>query len=612
MTTVSPPLATDQAQSTGTELQQLLFGGQDDLHAPWRLLFSDEAFAYQDLTVEERVERSYARLRILNAAVPDPCMLACNPTALSALHEWAWVDAGLVTIASIHYNLFLGSILDHDEAQQRNLTPYIRMDRIGTFLCTELAHGNDAPNLETTAAFDPATGEFVLTTPGAGARKSMPNTSGVGGAKDALVAARLIVDDTDHGVFLFLTSLTDAQGNHLPGVEAHPLPQAATAPMDHCTTSFHGVRLPYTAMLQGPHGRLSRSGEFTSELGSARKRFLRSIGRMTLGKMCMSSAGVGSMRHALRVAVRYSHQRVTSGLASRQRVPLWAHRTHHAPLLDGLAAAYAATLLHRAVVRRWSRTQESDREDAERLAAIAKGWITWQAREVLSQCRERCGAQGLLLVNGIAGELAAVEGTITAEGDNTVIWIKAAGELLLGGFTPRPPHDVPPEHRSLHDPEQLTGLLADLERIYHEQARTRLRSGGRRTPLDRWNGSSQHAMALVDAHAHRLAAEAMTATAEQATEPQARRLLRELHRLFALRYVTAHSGVLLAHERLTPRQVREELADTLAETVSTLVPHAEALTEAFTVPEALLKRHPMLWVDTPQVALPASRDGSQA
>ncbi|WTW50758.1 acyl-CoA oxidase (plasmid) [Streptomyces sp. NBC_00015] len=575
------------------------------MHGFWRNLFASSDFSFQEgLTRQERIELSYQRLRIVNSVISDPRSLVTDATALAALHEWVGaVDAGAGTIASIHFNLFLGSLLDHDHAG-RDLNPYIRMEKIGTFLCTERAHGNDVSAMETTATFDRAAGDFVLNTPNRGASKWMPNTSSVGGAKDAVVAARLIIDGKDHGVFLFLAPLSDRHGTHLPGVEVELLPEAASSPVDHCSTSFHSVRLPFAALLQADHGRLSPDGNFTSTLGSVRARFLRSIGRVTMGKLCMSSSSLGVTRHALAVAVRHSHDRLTSGMTARQRVPLMAHRSHHGPLLEALATTYAATLLHRSVVRRWTQTTEAERADAERLTAITKGWITWTARQVMTECRERCGGQGLVLANGIAGQLAANEGTITAEGDNLVIWIKAAGEMLMGGFTPQPASEDPPGTRALDDPQHLHDLLADLERIRHDRARTRLRARGIGSPLERWNGTSGPALALVDAHVHRLAAQELLAAAGQASDPQARHLLQVLHRLFVLRYVTAHSGELLAHERLTAEQVIQ-LPDAVESAVGTLVPHALTLIEAFAVPDELMESHPMLCASAPVSLLSA-------
>ncbi|WP_282689591.1 MULTISPECIES: acyl-CoA dehydrogenase [unclassified Streptomyces] len=580
--------------SASAALADVLFDGQlDTAHDRWRRLFSSASFRFQEgLTHRERIDLSYDRLRIVNAAVEAPQSLATDPVGLTAIHEWAGaVDPGMATIVSIHYNLFFGSLADH-EAAGRDLGEYVRADRIGTFLCTEVAHGNDAVHIETTATYDRAEREFVLNTPHPAAAKFMPNTSPAGGAKGAVVAARLIVGGTDHGVFLFLVPLSDSDGSPLTGIEVRPLPQTTSSPVDHCATRFDSVRLPFDALLQGDHGRLTPDGEFTSTLGSPRRRFLESIGRVTMGKLCMTAHSLGVMRHALDVAMRYAYTRLTSGMTNGQRVPLIAHRGHHTPLLDAAATTYAATLLQRSVVRQWDRVCGEEREAYERLTAITKAWITWQSRAVMTECRERCGAQGLIQANGIALQLASIEGTITAEGDNTVILQKAGGEMLLGGVDLKPESEIAPEDRELTDPQFLQDLLADIERISHTRAKARLRQRAA-SPLARWNSTVTQAVGLADAHVHRLAAEALLTSASQVPSGLPADLLRALHALFALRRIAAHSGDLLVRGRVTSNQV-ESLPDAIDAVLSFLEPHALTLTGAFAISEEILETHPML------------------
>ncbi|MFI2765666.1 acyl-CoA dehydrogenase [Streptomyces echinatus] len=591
-------------QGISVYLTRILLGSRsEEIHEPWRRLFNDSRFTFQEgLSAQERTALSYRRLRFINEAVTDSVGLASDIESLTAMHEWAGVvDAGMATIASIHWNLHVGSLLEHDPGE-RDLYPYARMESIGTFLCTELDHGNDAASLETTARFDPETSGFVLNTPTSGACKWMPNTSGTGGAKNAVVAARLVVDDVDHGVFLFLAPLSDNMGRHYPGVKVQPLPQTASAPVDHCATYFHDVHLPYEAMLQGDHGRLSRDGTFTSTLGNPRKRFLRSVRRVHAGKLCMSAYSLGVMRHALAVAMRHSHRRLTSGMTTGRKVALIEHRSHHASLLSAVATTYAATLLHRDVVRRWTSGADAERGETERLAAVAKAWITWEARTVMTECRERCGAQGLLLSNGIAYQLAANEGTVTAEGDNRVIWVKAAGEMLTGGFTPTPPSEIPAADRSLEDPGHLQELLGDVERIWHGRARSRLRNGRRGDPLARWNGTVTPALQLVEAHVHRLAAQVLLDAVEETSDSQTQAVLGKLHRLFALRQVKAHSGDLLAAGYITSDHVHQ-LPDTEEDLIEALVPYALQLTEGFAALERVMDEHPMLRTAEPAVEM---------
>ncbi len=234
---------------TVTDLVRLLFEGDDQrrVHGPWRELIADESFRHREgLSPAEHAALSYERLHAVNRRLERAEDLARDPRLLAGLHEWAAIvhgGGGLCTLASIHYNLFLGSLLDHEGGPARDLTEFTTLRRTGTFLCTELAHGNDAPALQTTAEFDRSTGGFVLHTPHAGAQKFMPNTSPTGGPKSAVVAARLLVDGEDQGVFLFLTPLSDAQGI-LPGIRVRRLPYRSGAPVDHCLTAFDRVPSP--------------------------------------------------------------------------------------------------------------------------------------------------------------------------------------------------------------------------------------------------------------------------------------------------------------------------------------------------------------------------------
>ncbi|MFD7338789.1 acyl-CoA dehydrogenase [Streptomyces violascens] len=577
------------------ELAHLLFDRQDRdrVHETWRSLVSGADFAHRPgLAPAERAALSYRRLRLANQAVDSAEELADDPHRLAALHEWTGpVDGGLCTVASIHYNLFLGSLLDHDN-EGRDLSAFTSMKRTGTFLCTELAHGNDVASMETTATLDRTTDGFVLHTPNPGAQKFMPNTSTIGGPKSAVVAARLLVDDQDHGIFLFLTPLSDENG-HLPGVKVRPLPERTGTPVDHCLTAFDHVWLPREALLEAAHGRLDAEGGLSSNLGNKRKRLLRSIGRVTMGKLCMSAGTLGMSRTALSIAVRYSHDRLIAGPKAGQKVALAAHRSHHSRLLDKLATAYAMTFLHRTTVDRWARHTDEDREETERLVAIAKGWITWQARGITTECRERCGAQGLFPANGLSDLTLNIEGGITAEGDNLVIWVKAASEMVLGHQVDRKASaHLPAAERSLTDLHFLRDLLAEVEGLWQARARTALRHGPCGDPLSRWNETSPAALEMVSAHARLQAADAFLAAAAQALDPTARFLLESLCRLFLLKQITEHTGDLLADEHMTADQVRA-LPRTVNAILADLAPHMTTLVDAFDVPAEILAGIPI-------------------
>lgn len=578
------------------ELTDILFrdgGGGPDAHGLWRKVISTDRFRHRvHVRAEERWQLSYDRLRALNEEVLCPESLARDPRELAALHEWtSVVDGATATVAGIHYNLFLGSLLDDDTSAARDLTGFAALTRTGTFLCTERAHGNDAAALETTARYDRERDEFVLHTPHEGAQKFMPNTSSAGGPKTAVVAARLLADDRDHGVFLFLTPLSDRDGT-LPGITVTVLSERVGSSVDHCVTGFDRVRLPRTALIQGKHGELLPDGTFTSAVGSPRKRFLHAIRRVTVGKLCMSASTLGGSRAALAIAVRYAGIRHISGPSAGQRLPLAAHRSHHARLLTCTATAYAMTFLHRAVTDRWITHAPEDRADSERLVAVAKGWITWQAREITIESRERCGARALFPVNGMAEFAANVDGAITAEGDNLAIWCKAGAEMIFGHpMLPAPPPATGQE--SLTDPAFLRRALFAAERHWHLAARRDLRGGAGGDALGRWNHASAAALALVETYALGQAADAFATACAGVTDPGTRATLDDLRALFLLDRLPALSGLLLVENALTTDQVRA-LPDTVRALTSRLAPHLPTLTEAFDIPEEYLTSLPML------------------
>ncbi|WP_063726704.1 acyl-CoA dehydrogenase [Streptomyces sp. RTd22] len=569
-------------------LTEVLFDGRfDDLHRPWTEKLRRDIFRYRDgLSLSERSALAYERLRVVNEGIESVEEFVTATDRLVSLHEWlGMVDGSLTTLATIHYNLFLGSLLRLDPRRAVDLVPFTRLWRFGTVLITELGYGNNAAELETTAVHQPEADTFVLHTPSAGAQKFMPNTGPAGGRKSGLVAARLIVRGQDCGVFLFLVPLRDERGP-LPGIRIRPLSETPGSSVDHAITSFDHVVLERTALLAGDHADLTAEGAFRSAIGSRRGRFLRSIQRVTTGKLCLAAAALSGARAALTIAVRYAHRRHTFAPASRTGVPLFAYRCNQTRLLGAAAHAYAATFLLREATRHCTGRDDPGSAEAEVLVAAAKGWITWQARDIAIECRERCGAQGLLSANRIVDLLTPIESTITAEGDNLVIWTKAAADMLTGrGYSPPPAPATrtgPPTDRA-----QLLDLLVRHELSCLQQARNRLGRAGDGA-LDRWNRAVNPALDLVDAYATRRAAEAFLTAVDRVADDATRGLLEQVFRLFALQRLAPHAGPLLADGHLTADTVRD-LAPAVDRVAAALAPHAPALVEAFAIPDDILQ-----------------------
>ncbi|MFB6887171.1 acyl-CoA dehydrogenase [Streptomyces noursei] len=569
-------------------IAQTLFGPVERfaaVHQPWRQLLAHPSLHYvPSLTPAERTAESYRRLHLVVSRVDDPMELVRDPEKLAAFHEWLAVpDSALTSVASIHFNLFLGS---HDDSG-RDLKDFLALRRIGVFMATELGHGADAAALETTAHRHPETGAFTLNTPNPRAAKLMPNTSEIGGPKTAVVAARLISNGHDHGPALFLVPLTDEKGP-LPGIRIHQLPERIGQPLDHSLTNFDQVQLPPDALLQGEHGRLDANGSFISPLSSSRQRFLRAIARVTPGKIAMSAAACGISRAALTIAVRYAHFRRISAPGGTT-VPLAAHTSHHERLISALAYTYAMTALTRQTTKMWVEHDETAQAAAEREVALTKAWVTWTSRHVATEMRERCGAHGMLVINGLAHHAGNLDGAITAEGDNLAISAKAAAEMLRQTPVPRTTVHVTSLRtaglRDLHD------LLTAAQAISYRQAQDRLRNTSDHG-LPQWNAACLPALDAAHTYTVRQAAAAFLDSIETCEDARARSLLEGLARLFLLREVGRRVGVLTAYWHLEGEAVRQ-LQDVIDQTVADLAPHMLTLTDAFRVPEAYLASIPI-------------------
>ena len=88
---------------------------------------------------------------------------------------------------------------------------------IGTYVQTELGHGTFVRGLETTATFDAATDEFIIHSPTVTSTKYWPSALAFS-ASHAVVMARLIIHEKDHGVHPFLVQIRSLEDyKNLPG-----------------------------------------------------------------------------------------------------------------------------------------------------------------------------------------------------------------------------------------------------------------------------------------------------------------------------------------------------------------------------------------------------------
>ncbi|MFD7501463.1 acyl-CoA dehydrogenase [Streptomyces sp. NPDC059850] len=580
------PISTEKAERD--ELIDLVFDGAfESLHRPVREAVADPLFdRHEGLTMSEQGRLAYKRVALIHRRAGKAEEIVADPRKLFAITEWSsLMDTTTLPLLSVHYNLCLGTILDHGQDRDK-LEDYVEelssMSSVGMYMVSEVGWGNNAANLQTQAVYDAATDQFILNTPEPRAQKFMAYTGIQDVPKVAVVMARLIVRGTDCGVFPFLVRMSDEHGLKA-GVRATALPEKPGLALDNGVTWFDHVRLERRAFLGGAIGSITPQGEFVSGIRSRRRRFLASLERVHAGRLCLSTALVSAGRASTYIAVKYSLRRHTFAPAQPD-VPLLAYRSQQTALFRALADVYAMTFLINQVKRQLVRSSDGD---TERLIAITKAFTSWTVTDVLTVCRERIGAQGVFAANRIAEYISMAQGVVTAEGDNLPLLAKSANELLALAE----PSAKPLPHRgSLTDSWYHWDLLRYRESVVGcdtaRSMRRFIRGGG--SIFDAWNHHINAALDVGQTHGASLAVKAFSEAVASARSPRTARALRLLASIYALGLTQRHAAWYMAHGVLTPSQAGRIPA--LIERLCALVlPDAEFLIDGFALTDEFLR-----------------------
>ncbi|MFD5558810.1 acyl-CoA dehydrogenase family protein [Streptomyces sp. NPDC127068] len=519
-------------------------------------------------THTERVHIAYEQLRGVIAELGTSREIARDPDTVFSLFDWAAVSVpDLFPLLSGHFNLTVGAL-------ERLGRPCPEQDRaraalddgghIGVFLLTELGGGSNTRELRTEARWDPARRRFTLHTPKAAAVKFMPNVGDERVPRIILVAARLMADGRDEGVFLFLSSLWERGGRPPTGMRVHRMPDTGFCPMDHALIHFDGAVVPEDGLLTGGIAHFDEQGRFHSSLASLRDRYHHTIEPLRTGRVALARGAVAAARAGLWLTVAYAHRRRTAGgvlMIDRDNVRI--------PLTLAASRLYAVTALGNRARAALADPAVPPR-DSSLLAMLAKPLLSETALSVLQQCRERLGAQGMFRANMITDYLGITQGVITAEGDNQVLRVAYGRALASEGTSPlpQPPGEAPVWLRLL---DRRARVLLDTDA---------LRSGAR-------------AVALAEATATAWAAHALTEEGRR-RQGRAALILRDLAQLYGIDQVLAHADWYTAHDLLDASTARglTQTEDGLLDGLARLLP---VLTEAFgitpdLVPSAFVAR----------------------
>ncbi|MGY2127354.1 acyl-CoA dehydrogenase family protein [Blastococcus sp. SYSU DS0617] len=297
--------------------------------------------------------------------------------------ETARVDPSMATFLGVHNGLAMGSIvtLGSEEQKRRWLPGMLSLEKIGCFALTEPHGGSDvALGLETTARRDGD--EWVID----GAKRWIGN----GTFADLVVVFARDVDDDSVKTFVVEKGTPGFTATKMEG-------KYALRTVQNADITFEGCRVP-------AENKLAEGNTFKD---------VNRVLKLTRGGVAWSA--VGCQMGAFEAALAYAKEREQFGrpIAGFQLIQ---------DLLARMAGNVTASL---GMAVRVAQLQEEGvfRDDH---AALAKSYVTNQARETVGLARELFGGNGILLENDVVRFFNDAEALYSYEGTREI------NQLIVG------------------------------------------------------------------------------------------------------------------------------------------------------------------------------------
>jgi len=601
-------------------LTDVLDGAHGPTRRRMRALLSHPDFAYQygldTHTYREQVLEWAKRIAadgFGSLGYPEPYGQNDIGAFVAAFTTLAHHDLSLLTKVGVQFGLFGGSIarLGTAHHHEQYLDDAGSLVLPGCFAMTETGHGSNVRDLETIARYDQGTDELIITTPNDLARKDYIGNAAAHGQL-AIVFARLIVDETDHGVHAVLVPIRSKSGAVDEGVRIEDNGEkGGLNGVDNGRIWFSDVRVP-RANLLNRFGSINADGTYTSDIPSPDRRFFTMIGTLVGGRVSVGSASISVAKSALTIAIRYAHRRRQFGPAPSTEALLIDYPIHQQRLIPRLAATYAYHFAFEELTERYAQN-DGDQRDLEATAAGLKAFASWHALDTVQAAREATGGQGYLAINRLTTMHADADVFTTYEGDNTILTQLVAKALLTeyrqqfesmgmsgtvryvlsratsAAAESSPITVSPTDTDRLLDPSWQKGQLKWRRDHQVESLALRLKNriNAGDDPFDAFTSVQNHAGSAAESHVDWVVLESFVRATDDVTDTAVATSLGRLRALHGLATIRKNLGWYQEHNHLTAATARSirKLHDRL---VAEVARESLTLVDAFAIPDQVL------------------------
>lgn len=231
-----------------------------------------------------------------------------------------------------------------------------------------------------------------------------------------------------------------------------------------------------------------------------------------------------------------------------------------------------------------------------RVFCATKCLASWNAAEVGTTVRERCGGGGFLAYNRVAEVIVAGHSGMTAEGDNRVLMQKIVKDIIADSMKQR--HRAPvmskcpirqiPKQESVTDLESLWNMIffrevAELKTI-NQGVQQKMGAEGKKF-YDIWMFEvSDNIQAVAQAYSERLAVESALANIAKCRNKETKDMLEKLLRLHCLALVRKDLGWYMVNGVIGSTKAAEGVETDFQTAVKEVVPYINDVLDGFDVP----------------------------
>ncbi len=616
------------------EVQELLLGPWAEDRRQLRKNMEEPIFHYQfNQTKEEQRELTFQQLqeladrKLIGKAYPKAFGGGENPGAnVAGFAEMFHANPSMQIKGGVQWGLFGSAILTlgNEEQHKQWLPGVLNLELPGAYAMTEIGHGSDVGNIDTTATYIPEDDEFEIHTPFTAAWKEFLGNAAVH-AKAAVVFAQLITQGINYGVHAFFVPIRDDDGNFLAGVGGEDDGvKGGLNGIDNGRLHFTNVRIPRTNLLN-KLGDVDDKGNYSSPIESSGRRFFTMLGTLVQGRVSLATTAANASALALTGAITYGNQRRQFNAESDiQEQVLLDYGLHQRRLIDRLARTYADIFATNDLLVKFhevfSGEDDSDenRQELETLAAGIKAITTWNGLDTFQEAREATGGAGYIAAKNRFNQLRDdLDIYTTFEGDNNVL-LQLVGRRLLGDYSKELVNpsfkvltryvaeraedtlyqrsglrrvvqqvtDIGSDRRSaawLKDTEVQRGLLADRVRTQVGEVAEALRPVTKKSQAEQARVFNENQYDLIKAsksHAQLLQWESFTEALETIKDPDSKKIMTWMRDLFTLSMIEQDLGWFIEYGRISQQRART-LRHYTNRLAARLRPYAQDLVDAF-------------------------------